>query len=314
MTDSAPDLPPPARPAKGFGALGPDCPWLARGLANIRVGLVLAAVLAVTAVGLPIQWAALRLRLPPRRRIPALYHRILLRLIGVRVHLNGAPAPARPLLLLSNHASWLDIPVIGSVTPLFFVAKSEVAGWPLVGLLAKFQRTVFVDRQRRHATGSVNREIAERLHEGDPVVLFAEGTSSDGNRVLPFRSALVGAVREAVAAAEAVTVQPMAVAYVRLQGLPMGRLHRPAAAWFGDIELAPHLLDVLRHGAIDVEVSFGTPLVLDGAHDRKEVTRDAEQAVRALCAASLLGRGARPAPAAPSAALPPAPPSGKTGA
>lgn len=290
MTESAPDPHAPAQPAEAL-ALGPDSPALARWLTRLRIGLILAVVLMVTAVGLPIQWAALRLGLPLRRHIPVLYHRILLRLIGVRVRLVGAPAADRPLLLLSNHASWLDIPVVGSLTPLFFVAKSEVAGWPVVGLLARFQRTVFVDRQRRQATGSVNREIAERLHEGDPVVLFAEGTSSDGNRVLPFRTALVGAVREAVAAAEAVAVQPMAIAYVRLQGLPMGRQHRPAAAWFGDMELAPHLLDVLRHGAIDVEVSFGAPLVLDAAHDRKQVTRDAEQVVRALCAAGLAGRG-----------------------
>jgi 1-acyl-sn-glycerol-3-phosphate acyltransferase len=290
VTPAAADPPPRGIAASAISPLGPDCPALARWLTRLRLWAVLAVVLAATAVGLPVQWLALKLGLPLRRWIPVLYHRLLLRLLGVRVHLKGAPAADRPLLLLSNHASWLDIPVIGSLTPLFFVAKSEVAAWPLVGLLAKFQRTVFVDRQRRQATGSVNREIAERLHAGDPVVLFAEGTSSDGNRVLPFRTALVGAVREAVASAEAVTVQPMAIAYVRLQGLPMGRQHRPAAAWFGDMELAPHLLDVLRHGAIDVEVSFGAPLVLDAAHDRKQVTRDTERAVRTLAAASLAGR------------------------
>ncbi len=290
-----------------FPDLGPDHGVLATLLERMRLAAVLLTVGVVTATGIPIQWAALTLKLPLRRHVPMLYHRILLRLLGVRVKLNGAPVRERPLLMLSNHASWLDIPVLGSLTPLFFVAKSEVSAWPVVGLLAKFQRTVFVDRQRRQATGAVNREIAERLHEGDPVVLFAEGTSSDGNRVLPFRSALVGAVREAVGVSEAVTVQPMAVAYVRLQGLPMGRLHRATAAWFGDMDLAPHLLDVLRHGAIDVEVSFGAPLVLDGAHDRKQVTRDAETMVRAMSAASLAGRGM-------AGLLPGAAPSGKTGA
>lgn len=277
--------------AAGVPDLGPDCGLLTKLLLRLRLGVILLVVGLVTLVGIPIQWVSLKLKLPLRRHIPVLYHRILLRLLGVRVRLRGAPARERPLLLLSNHASWLDIPVLGSLTSLFFVAKSEVAGWPLVGLLARFQRTVFVDRQRRQATGTVNREIAERLREGDPVVLFAEGTSSDGNRVLPFRTALVGAVREAFAATEAVVVQPMAVTYVRLQGLPMGRIHRGAAAWFGDIELAPHLMEVLRHGAIDVEVSFGTPLILDAAHDRKSVTRAAEDAVRALSAASLSGKG-----------------------
>lgn len=287
-------------PGDGWGIddLGPERPTVSRFLDRLRLAGVLACVGTVTVVGIPLQWASLKLGLGTRRHIPTLYHRILLRLIGVRVQVRGAPAAERPLLILANHSSWLDIPVLGSLTPLFFVAKSEVAGWPLIGLLARFQRTVFVDRQRRHATGSVNREIAARLGAGDPVVLFAEGTSSDGNRVLPFRTALVGAAREAFAAGEAVVVQPLAVAYVRLQGLPMGRRHRAVAAWFGDMDLAPHLMDVLRHGAIDVEVSFGAPVRLDAAHDRKEVTRESEAAVRRLCACALAGR----APAGPGVA------------
>lgn len=279
-----------SHPPAGLAPLGPEQPGVSRLMDRLRLAGVLSVVGAVTLAGIPAQWISLKLGLDARRHIPRLYHRILLRMIGVRVHVRGTPAADRPLLILANHASWLDIPVVGSLTPLFFVAKSEVAGWPLIGLLAKFQRTVFVDRQRRHATGAVNREIAGRLADGDPVVLFAEGTSSDGNRVLPFRTALVGAAREAFAAGTEVVVQPLAVSYVRLQGLPMGRSHRPVAAWFGDMELAPHLMDVLRHGAIDVEVSFGSPVRLDAAHDRKSVTRESEATVRRLCASALAGR------------------------
>ncbi|MEP9354569.1 lysophospholipid acyltransferase family protein [Xanthobacter sp. KR7-65] len=300
---------PPGAPAPGDGEgiadLGPERPALSRLLDRLRIGAILAVVAVVTLVGIPLQWVSLKLGLDTQRHIPTLYHRILLRLIGVRVRVHGAPAADRPLLLLANHSSWLDIPVVGSLTPLFFVAKSEVAGWPLIGLLARFQRTVFVDRQRRHATGAVNREIAERLGAGDPVVLFAEGTSSDGNRVLPFRTALVGAAREAFAAGAEVTVQPLAVAYVRLQGLPMGRRHRAVAAWFGDMDLAPHLMDVLRQGAIDVEVVFGAPVRLDAAHDRKSVTRASEETVRRLCASALAGRPSAPLlPAAGGSAIP----------
>ena len=107
-----------------------------------------------------------------------------------------------------------------------FVAKSEVAGWPLFGWLAKLQRTIFINRQARHQTGAATREIAGRLLGGDAVVLFAEGTSSDGIRVLPFRSSLVGAVHHALGNSTHhthVTVQPMSLAYVSLSGVPMGR-------------------------------------------------------------------------------------------
>ncbi|MEW6257905.1 MAG: lysophospholipid acyltransferase family protein [Pseudomonadota bacterium] len=270
--------------------LGPEPAPGAVFLTRLRLGVVLGLVGLLTAIGIPLQWASLKLRLPTRRLIPTWYHRGVLRLIGVRVRVHGAPAKGRPLLLLSNHASWLDITVVGSLFPLFFVAKSEVEKWPVIGLLAALQRTVFVDRQRRSATGAVNREIAARLAEGDPVVLFAEGTSDDGNRVLPFRSALVGAVRDAFDGERHVIVQPMAVAYVRLQGIPMGRSHRPVAAWTGDLDLGPHLLELLRQGAVDVDVTFGHARMLDGDADRKQVTRACEQDVRTLCAARLLGR------------------------
>lgn len=275
--------------AKELPALGPERPGFARVMDRLRIGGVLVVVALVTLIGIPLQWAALKLRLPLRRHVPTLFHRIALRLMGVRVRVTGAPAQGRPLLLLSNHCSWLDICVLGSLFPLFFVAKSEVAGWPVIGLLAALQRTVFVDRQKRSATGAVNREIAARLGEGDPVVLFAEGTSSDGNRVLPFRSALVGAVRDAFDGQRHVTVQPMAVAYTRLQGVPMGRSHRPVAAWTGDLDLAPHLLEVLRQGALDVEIRFGHARMLDGAADRKRVTRDCEDEVRQLVSDMLSG-------------------------
>lgn len=270
--------------------LGPEPVRGARPLARLRLGAIFALVGLATLIGIPLQWLSLKLGLPTRRVIPAWFHRIVLKLIGVRVTVHGAPAQGRPLLLLSNHASWLDISVVGSLFPLFFVAKSEVEKWPVIGLLAVLQRTVFVDRQRRSATGAVNREIAARLAEGDPVVLFAEGTSDDGNRILPFRSALVGAVREAFDGERPVLVQPMAVSYVRLQGIPMGRSHRPVAAWTGDLDLAPHLLEVLRQGAIDVEVSFGHVRMLDGEADRKRVTRACESEVRSLFSARVLGR------------------------
>lgn len=255
---------------------------------SLRVWLVLLPVIAITLVGIPLQWASVALGLPTRRTIPLLYHRIVLALVGVRVRVVGAPPPVRPLLIVANHVSWLDIPVLGSRLPLCFVAKSEVARWPGVGLLARLQRTIFVDRTSRRATGKVAREMAARMNDGDPVVLFAEGTSSDGNRVLAFRSALIGAARQAMGEDGAgAAIQPLAIAYVGQNGLPLGRVGRPRLAWYGDMDLAPHLLEVLRRGAVDVELHFGTPL--DGAN-RKAATQRAEQVARAMLAGALTGR------------------------
>src|SRR3984893_3873369 len=192
-----------------------------------------ADIAVITLTLLPVQWVLVTLKLPSRRRIPGVYHRMLCALLGVRIEVLGERTKARPLLLVANHSSWLDVPIITAVAPVIFVAKQEVASWPLFGLLAKLQRSVFVNRERRHKTGEVNAEIAQRLAEGDPVVLLGEGTSSDGNRVLAFRTALIGAAGEALAASEpgqSVMIQPLSIAYVGMDGLPMGRYQRPLAA------------------------------------------------------------------------------------
>jgi lyso-ornithine lipid O-acyltransferase len=262
----------------------------------IRFAFVILAVAMLTLALLPFQLIGIALRRPMQRSIPYLYHRILCMLIGVRIRQIGKRSTDFPLLILANHASWLDIVVITALTPAVFVAKKEVAAWPIFGWLAKLQRTVFIDRQRRHRTGAATQEIAERLIGGDAVVLFAEGTSSDGNRVLPFRSALIGAVHHAIGSSthhDRVTVQPLSLAYVRLNGLPLGRAFRSRVAWYGDADLVPHLARVCADGAIDVTVSWGEPVSYDMSADRKDIARIAEQAVRRMTAQ---GRGmARPA-------------------
>src|SRR4029079_7958294 len=129
------------------------------------------------------------------------YYRLLTRMLRIDIVTNGAQVAGRPVLIVSNHVSWVDIVVLAAIAPMVFVAKREVASWPLIGNAAKVQKVVFVDRMRRQQTPETNKEIAQRLAEGHPVVLFAEGTSSDGNRVLPFRSALIGAVETACAEA-----------------------------------------------------------------------------------------------------------------
>ncbi len=258
-----------------------------------RLVYVFAAVSAVTLALLPFQAVAVWLDLPLRRRIPRHYHRMVCAMIGIRVHEVGRRMREHPLLLVANHSSWLDISVITAVAPVVFVAKSEIARWPVIGLLARLQRTVFVDRSRRHKTRDVNAEIAQRLADGDPVVLFGEGTSSDGNRVLPFRSALIGSARDALAEAEhtsRVWIQPLSLAYTHMHGLPLARHDRPRVAWYGKMSMAPHLAGLARHGGVDVSVTWGEPVAFDEQSDRKQVARALEAQVRQCTIRTLRGR------------------------
>lgn len=273
-----------------------------------RIGLALrvaALALALAVLGPPHVFA---MRVLGRRSglAPVLFHRVFLRLFSVRITQSGSPPAAdEAALVLANHVSWLDIAVIGALRPLSFVAKSEIAGWPVIGHLAALQRTLFIDRARRSATATVSAAMGHRLAGGELVVLFAEGTTGDGTRLLPFRSSLVGAARAALQA-EAdrgrVRLQPLAITYPRRHGLPVVRSERAEIAWYGDMELAPHLAAFAKGGPIDVHVIWGAPILFDADTDRKVATAAAEAEVRRAIQGVLTGRPDREPVAAPAPA------------
>jgi 1-acyl-sn-glycerol-3-phosphate acyltransferase len=255
----------------------------------LRALFIAAFFFTMTPLLISLQWLLTKLNLPGWGFIATNYYRVLCSLLRIRVRVNGEPVRSRSVLFVSNHVSWADILVIGSLAPVAFVAKREVASWPLVGTTAKLQRTVFVDRTRRNRTGEAVAEIVDRLAGGTPVVLFAEGTSSDGNRVLPFRSALLGAVEEA-AGLDGIPIQPMSICYTGQQGIPMGRQHRPLVAWYGDLDFMPHIKAFIEQGAVDAVVTYGEPVTADSRTDRKAMTKRLEGAVRDLLTGALRGR------------------------
>ena len=204
------------------------------GVASPLRGFVrLTAYLAWTFACIPVQAVLLLLKSPLRSTFPMAYHRTCMAIIGIDVELRGKRCRDHPVLFAVNHSSYLDITLLGALMPVSFVAKAEVASWPLYGLLAKLQRTVFVERNSR----KVNEQRAEmvaRMEHGNDLVLFPEGTSSDGNGVLPFKSALLSAA-EIEIRGKPVVVQPISIAYTHLDGIPLGRHFRPFYTWFGDM-------------------------------------------------------------------------------
>lgn len=250
---------------------------------SIRAALVLAAFLAFTLPLMPIQALLLACDRRRARRFPHWYHRRVCRLLGIRLHITGAVAQDRPVLIVSNHTSWLDIPVISAVAPVSFIAKKEVASWPFVSWLARLQNSVFVDRQRRTKVNETATEIIDRLRAGDSLVLFAEGTSSDGNRVLPFKTSLFAAAKPSRTTGEdepIAYVQTMGLAYTHLHGVPLSRADRVHVGWYGDMELAGHLWRLLKAGPLDVSITIGPPVPLADFADRKALARHSESEVR----------------------------------
>ncbi len=274
----------------------------------IRVVPIVLFLTLLALVLLPFQLAGIYFNTHLQRTIPHLFHRVLCAVVGIRIREIGTRSMANPVLILANHVSWLDICVISAVAPAVFVAKNEIARWPVFGWLAKLQRSIFIDRQARHRTGAATQEIADRMLGGDAVVLFAEGTSSNGTHILPFRSALIGAVHHALGKTthhDSVTVQPLSLAYTGWAGLPIGRGLRDRVAWYGDIDLIPHLIGVLASGAVDVTITWGDARAYDMSANRKIIARDAEMAVRRMTTAAMRApRSAQPTATRETAAEP----------
>ncbi len=237
---------------------------------------------------MPVQAVALAMGAPLAKRLPATYHRILARLLGFDIVVSGKMATDTPALFVGNHTSYLDAMVLGAIIEGCFIAKSEVADWPLIGWLAKLQRTVFVER-RSSRTAHQRDEIGARLATGDRLILFPEGTSDDGVKVLPFKSALF-AVAETPVAGAPLLVQPFSIAYTALAGLPVGREWRPLFAWYGDMEIAPHAWRILTFATVRAEVRFHQPVTIGQYGSRKALAEHCFEVVRHGVAEANSGR------------------------
>lgn len=274
-----------------------DLPGINRWAGPIRATCVLAAFMALTVPLMPLQLLFLNILPAWARAFPHWYHRRVCRLLGIRLHIDGAVPRGAPVLLVSNHVSWLDIPVISAVAPVSFIAKREVGTWPFVSWLAKLQRSIFIDRTQRADIPKVAARMRARLMQGDTLVLFAEGTSSDGNRVLPFKSSLMaivaaggGSATGQDSVASPPQVQTLSLVYTHIHGVPLSRADRNLIGWYGDMEMGGHAWSLLKAGPIDVAIKISDPVNLDDFADRKALTRHAEALVRANVADALRAR------------------------
>lgn len=255
------------------------------GCAAIR----LMAYVGVTLILLPVQLVAIAFRMKLADELPRFYHALCLRILNIEVRVSGGDLMDGPGVIVANHASYLDIPVLGALTRGSFIAKTEVASWPVYGFLAKLSRTTFVER-RAVRSREQNDKLAERLQNGDKMILFPEGTSNDGNRVLPFKSTLFASAERAMPDGSQVKFQPVSVAATRLDGAPIGRDLRALYSWYGDMDLAPHLWQFLALGKVTVEIVVHPPVTLaDAKGSRKELARMCEARVAEGHQAALSG-------------------------
>ena len=200
--------------------------------------------------------------------IPYFYHKICLRIFGIKIKTFGKVSINSPILLISNHASYLDIIILGSLFKTSFIAKKEISKWPLLGILAKLQNTIFIDRRVSSLKNQEN-QIIKHLNEKKNLVIFPEGTSSDGNRVLPFKSSLFNIFEKNLNSK--ILVQTITIVYKKINGIAMNRIERKNITWHSNMDLIPNIFNVLKKLSIEVEVIFNDEFLPSKEYDRKKL-------------------------------------------
>jgi 1-acyl-sn-glycerol-3-phosphate acyltransferase len=223
-----------------------------------------------------------RIRLPQRKELIRRWSQRLLSMLGVETRLRGLPVGGLPgnLLIVANHISWLDIFVLNALQPARFIGKAEIRRWPLVGRLVADCGTLFLQRGRRHDAHRVNQDARDVLAAGETIAIFPEGTTTDGTMVLPFHGSLLQPVVDAHG-----HVQPIAIRYRGLDGA-----HCDAPAYVGEMTLMGSLWRVLGERTLIVELTLAPALAARARH-RRELSREAENAIRAALELPALGSG-----------------------
>ncbi len=259
-----------------------------RGMGVLR----LCGLVGVIAALVPVQLIYRLVRPGDPFRITQICHRGIMRVLGFRVRVHGAMASRAPVLFVANHASYLDIPVLSALIPASFAAKAEVAGWPVIGFLAKLQNTIFIERRATQI--EVQRDfLRAQLAKKRNLIIFPEGTSTDGLKVLPFKSSLFSITEEGLADI-GLAVQPVSIVCTGLDGMPMTRGWRSFYAWYGDMTLVGHLWNVLKLGHFTVDVIFHPAVRPQDFSDRKALAQYCHQQVACGIEQCLKGRDVVP--------------------
>ena len=238
------------------------------GIRFLLVGLLtMIHVLALLVAALVI-FAFPRLRARWRMLVFRSWSYSVLAVLGVKIEVEGKP-PKPPFLMVTNHLSYVDIPVIGTQVGAIFVAKSEISSWPGVGFMCRSINTIFIDRNVRRDLPRVMSAIDREMEHGMGVVLFAEGTSSGGATILPFRPSLLES-----AARSDTPVSFATLSYQTPKGEPPAHL---AVCWWGGMAFSPHALQFAQLRRVDAKIVFGDEPIHD--IDRKQLARDLRSAM-----------------------------------
>lgn len=209
-----------------------------------------------------------------RGHMVQLFFYIIGRVSGLRISIEGEICRDRPLMLVANHSSYLDIFALGSLMPLSFTPKLEIRSWPIIGFFCVLADCIFIER-RPADMQRAQAEMAERLKRGKVLALFPEGTTGDGLNVMPFKSGFLSLVE-----AHDMPVQPVTIAYTQVADVPINAENRDRVAWIGDADFVTHYWRLLKFPSVKVHVTFYPPQHIKNFEDRKALAKACEETIR----------------------------------
>ena len=222
---------------------------------------------------MPIQFLLILVKSNLRFFLPLIFHKFLLKILGIRLSIKGRPSERKPLILIGNHCSYLDIIILGSVLPVCFVAKSEIKSWFLFGTLASLQNSIFIDRRNFKALDSL-KKISKNLSSNFAIIIFPEGTTNNGKRVLKFRASLFKIFEDD----PTLGLQNFSLCYTHINSMPLDNRMRPNIAWYGEMNLITHLKRLLHYSSIGAKLQFHPTIVPHGV-TRKIISEESREQV-----------------------------------
>ena len=232
------------------------------------------SIILIILLLIPIQYIFVQFKLKHRIYIPIVFHKILLKILGIKVKLIGKNASVRPLILAGNHTSYLDIIILGSIMPICFIAKEDIKHWFLFGFLAKMQNTIFIKRKNYKTLENLN-SINKELDNKSAIVLFPEGTTNTGKKVLNFKSSLFNLFEKN----STLRLQNFSLCYTHVNNMPIDNRTRPQISWYGEMNIINHLSNFLKLSCVNATIVFHPMLPTKGL-DRKSISTSSIKQVK----------------------------------
>ena len=246
---------------------------------SLRLFSILLCLSIFIIITIPIQFLLNTFQLKLKNTYPLFFYKVIKSIVGINIDTEGFEKIIKKntgTLYIANHVSWFDILCLGSILNARFIAKKEVASMGVFGFLAKLSNTFFIDNSNKNKIYQYNNFIREKLINGESLILFPEGTTSDGNSIRKFKSSLFECINSSESL---INVQPISICYARKNNIPMGIYSRRFIAWVGETSMVSSMKEFLSSGSITVNLIFHPKVSIKQFNNRKEISLFCEEQI-----------------------------------